>query len=197
MYANLLHGIPSDESLHDKTVWLKPTLSDGQLDSGKYRVLCFVHKRSMRCLTQDHKFSLQCKYLQPAFSLLLFLQPFHYMYSVLWTEIMGWSWVDVLNSDLLIILWGATRTASPHIVWFCHHGFLLCNIHKRKLRNYWAFLRSLLWAKKKRKFDMWWTSLPCQQHLEWLCCTHLCTTHISILGDIYFSFPKQLYYIGV
>lgn len=52
MYANLLHRIPSKESLHDETVRPKPTLSDGQLDSGKYRVLCFGHKRSKRCLTQ-------------------------------------------------------------------------------------------------------------------------------------------------
>lgn len=45
-----------------------------------------------------------------------------------------------------------------------------------------------------KRFDKWRTSFLCQQRLEWLCCTCLCTTHTWASWEIYiFVFPILLY----
>lgn len=160
-----------------------------------------VPERSKRCLTllffaklTTSTFSVNTSQ-QPFICTIIATLTLHVLCSLNYNA-MTWV-VPVLTSDLLINMWGAQRTVLfPHTCsWFCHPGFLLCNNYKRKLRYYWALsiYIGLNFILRNKRFDMWRTFFVCQRRLEWLCCTHLCTTHKSILGDIYFSFPVQLY----
>lgn len=142
----LLHGIPSAE---EKVITWRDCVIQAlqpQLDSGKM-VLCFRHKRSE--MLDPSSFTKWITILafsvntsKQLFPLTIFAAlTLHVL--CLWTENIVMTWVD--RVEFWLPDYHVRDCLPPHILWFCHHGFLLCNVHKRNLRFYWAFLKTLLW----------------------------------------------------
>lgn len=184
-------------------LWLKPVSSDGQyiqMDKGKYPkfLICVPDTNPPRdawpcflCKVDHNDASNQpCPPPSP--------RPLHYICPLLWTKTVWWS-VSTPNK------WWSPAShvkqqkgqLSPHPPYF----FIMVSCyaiskkrenstpHKLHIRVFWGITRpsSVTYIERtvqNKRFDMWRTYFLCQR-LEWLCCTHLCTTHTWASWEIY------------
>lgn len=182
------------------------------LDKGKYPKFCVLdtgHKMLYPALQSGSRREPSCKYLWLALSSTIIQTLTLHLPSSLNKNNVIKKWVDSLRWRLVPCF--PCKEQNGHLslpFWFYHHGFLLCNIHKRKFcspqtphrgvfRYYRVLLRQIGWTLLCRTKDLICDGLLFCANNVWNDCVVLICVQLTLehLGRYIFLFSNKVVHL--